>query len=152
MKTGNVLLIGGLAAAVWYFGGLGIAGSTVQFVFQNVIPLSLTNFQIQILVQNISNAEVDLNAMSGQVFLNGNAIGNVSYFPSVPTTILPTSQQLVTFSLDISILNLGPAIAQIITAFTSQTQGSGTMNFEIKGNANINKLVIPFDLTNTISL
>lgn len=152
MKTGNLLLLAAGGIALVYFTGLGIAGNTVQFVFENVIPTSLTQFQIQILVQNISNAQVNLYAMDGTITLNGNPIGNVSYFPPQPTPIMPTSQQLVIFNVDLSILNLGPVITQIVQAFSSQSAGAGKFDFEIKGNANINKLIIPFDLTNSISL
>ena len=147
MKTGTVLLLGGLAVGAYYLSQLGVAANTVNIVFNGATPASLTQWQLQVVVQNVSNAAVNLNALSGNVMLNGNNVGNVSYFPTAPAQIAPTSQQVLNLQLNLNLLSLPTAIQNLI-----QSPAGNTLNFEIVGNANINSLVLPFDVKYPVTM
>jgi hypothetical protein len=142
MKTNTIVLLAIGGGALYYFSQLGVAGATVQFVFSGVDMTRFPQLGIQVLVQNVSNATIQLAAMSGQATLNGNSLGNVAYFPPTPALIAPTSQQLVNFTANLNLLSLPSTIQNLIN-----TPGSGAYNFAVTGNANINSLVIPFNLT-----
>lgn len=151
MKTSNILLLGGAGLAVYYLTQLGVAGATVQFVFQSFQFQSLSQLQINVVVQNVSNAVLNLNAMSGSVYLNDNYIANVSYFPPSGQTAVqvPAASQIaIPFMASISILSLPGAIQNLI----NNVPGSGTYTFKITGQANINSLVVPFTLTYPVTL
>jgi Late embryogenesis abundant protein len=148
MKASTILLLGVGGLLAYNFAQLGVAGATVQFVMQTPSFISLTQLSVPVLVQNVSNASVNLNAMSGTVSINGNSLGNVSYFPSTPTVIQPTSQQIVNFQASISLFNLPSTIQNLI----NNVPGSGTYTFTISGNANINSLIIPFTLSYPVTI
>jgi hypothetical protein len=148
MKTSTIALLAVGGGALYYFSQLGVAGATVQFVLGTPQFQSLSQLIIPITVQNVSNAVINLAAMSGQVTINGNSLGNVSYFPPTPTQIAPTSQQIVNFTANINLFSLPSTIQNLV----NNVQGSGAYTFVIDGNANINSLVIPFSLTQQVSI
>jgi hypothetical protein len=148
MKTGTVVLLGAAGIAAYYFAQLGVAGATVQFVFNGVQFQTLSQLQIQVIVQNVSNATVSFAAMTADIAVNGSSIGQASYFPTPPTIIQPTSQQIINLNVNLSLLNLPAAIANLV----NNVPGSGAYNFTITGNANINSLVVPFTLNKTITI
>ena len=143
MKTGTVLLLGAAGLAVYYFEQLGVAGNTVQFVLNGISVKSLSDFQVQILVQNVSNASVRLAALSADITLNGMDIGNASFFPAQPQMIPGTSQQIVNIDVTPSILSLPGAIQNLLA------NPGGSYDVAVKGNANINSLVLPFSIEKT---
>lgn len=147
MKT-STLALGVGAVALYYFTQLGVAGATVQFVFNGFQFVSLSQLQIQVLVQNVSNASIQLAAMSGTATINGSNIANVSYFPPTPTIIAATSQQIINFNASLNLLSLPSTIQNL----ANNTPGSGAYTIGVTGNANINNLIIPFTLTNSVTL
>lgn len=144
MKTTDVLLMAGVGLGVYYFQQLNVAGQTVQFVFSGVQILSVTKLQVQILVQNVSNASVTLKAITADVTINGNELGSASDFNE--TVIGPTSQQQINLILDLSVLSLPGTILSLIN------QAGNSFNFSVVGNANINSLVLPFSLNKSITI
>lgn len=144
MKTGTALLIGAAALVAYEFQQLGTAAQTVQFQFSGVQINSVTSYNIQILIQNISNISCTVNAMTGTITLNGTQIGNISDFQ--PVTIGARAQQIVNVVLNPNILALPIAVQQLVN------NPSGTLNFEVNGNANVNGLILPFDLTQSITV
>jgi hypothetical protein len=144
MKISTVLLLGVGALAVWEFQQIGTAAATVQFVFSGVQIKSLTNYVLQITVQNISNADCVLNAMSGTITVNDNDLGNVSDFS--PVNIRARSQQVVNITLQPSILSLPGAITDIIN------NSGGQLDFVFEGNANVNGLVLPINVEKIITV
>lgn len=143
MKIQNLLLLVGGLFLIGYYGNLGVAAATANFVFQGINFASLTDWVVTIQVQNVSNATVVIAAMDGTVYLNGDNIGSLSDFKSV--TIPPTSAVNVQVHLSPSFLSLPGAIKDV-------TQLAGeTLDFTVKGNANINGAVIPFSLDNPIT-
>lgn len=144
MKTGTVLLLAGVGLAAYEFQQLNTAAQTVQFQFSGVQINSPTSYNVQILIQNISNIACSVNAMTGVISLNGVQIGNISDFQ--PVTIGARAQQIVNVVLNPSILSLPLAIQNLIN-----NPGS-TLQFEVNGNANVNGLILPFDLTQNVNL
>lgn len=144
MKTGTVLLLAGLGLAAYEFQQLGTAAQTVQFQFAGVQINGPTNYNVQILIQNISNIACTVNAMSGTISLNGVQIGNISDFN--PVTIGARAQQIVNVVLNPSILSLPIAIQNLIN------HPGNSLDFEVNGNANVNGLILPFDLTQSITV
>lgn len=144
MKTTNFLLLAGGAIAVYYFTQLNTAGATVNFVLNGVQILSPTRIGIQLLVQNVSNADITVYAMTGNVSINGNNVGAVSGFQQ--TDIGPTSQQVVNLVIDLSLLSLPSTIIALIN------QPGNSYNFLVAGNANINHLVVPFTVSQQVTI
>lgn len=145
MKTSTLLLIGAGLVAYELF-NLGVATGTAQFVFDGVTINSITNFTVSILVQNVSNATVNLNSLAASIDLNGTQIGNASFFPATPTVILPNSQQDVRLTVNPSLLSLPQAIIDAVN------NPGVSLDFNVSGNANVNGLVLPFDLDKTVSI
>lgn len=146
MKTGNILLIGGAILAVIYISNLGIAGATTQYVFNGIVFNSPTNWTVSILVQNVSNANVKLNSMAATASVNGTSIGNVSFFPSQPLIVNANSQINIPVSFSPSILGV---TADILSAIT---EGTTVFDFEISGNANVDGIVVPFDIESNVNM
>lgn len=144
MKTGTILLLLGGGALVWYYSNLGIAANTVNIVLDSVQFSSIRNFNVILMVQNVSNATVQVNSMSGTIFLNGNTLANMSDF--TPRTVNPNSQLPITINVKPDFLMLGSNIMNLIN------NPGQTIKFTIEGNANINNLVLPFSLENDISI
>ena len=144
MKTGTALLLLGGGALVWYYANLGIAGNTVNIVFDRVNFNSIRNFDVILTVQNVSNATVKINSMTGTVYLNGNSLANISDFTQ--RTVNPNSQLSIAVNVKPDFLNLGSNIMAIIS------DPSAPLRFTIEGNANINNLVLPFSLENDVNI
>jgi LEA14-like dessication related protein len=142
MKTGTILLLAGAGLVAYEFQQLGTAAQTVQFQFAGVQINGLTNYNVQLLIQNISNISCSVNAMSGVINLNGNQIGNISDFN--PVIIGARAQQIVNVALNPNLLSLPFEIQSLIN------NPGQPLNFEVNGNANVNGLILPFDLSKTI--
>ncbi len=108
MKTGTILLLAGAGLVAYEFQQLGTASQTVQFQFAGVTFNGLTSLNVQLLIQNISNIQCTVNALSGQILLNDGQIGNISDFQ--PVTIAARSQQVINVIMSLNILSLPGAI------------------------------------------
>lgn len=145
MKIGQILLAVGLVGAVVYFGNLGIGAADVQFVLGSVNIQSPTTIQITLIVQNVSNATFNINSMSGTVTLNGNVLGNVSAFPPAPIVVAANTQVPINVTLNISLLSIPGVVQQLLSGNSQQ------LNFIVAGNVNLNSLVVPFSVADTIT-
>jgi hypothetical protein len=146
MKALNVVLLvgGGLLAA--HLLGLGVAGNTAQIVFDGITVNNPLNYTLSFLIQNVSNTTLNFNSLAGAVTLNDNPVGNVSSFPPQPVPIPGNSQTKVNVILDLSVLG---TLSQALSEINNPGQ---TLNFEVKGNANVNSLVLPFDVTQSVTV
>lgn len=142
MKTGTIILLGLGALAVYEYSQLGVAAADVQILFDDVSIVSLSNIQITILVQNVSNANIELNSMALAVTMNGQSLGNVSLFPVVPITIQGNSEQPVTVQLTPNWLTIPGAVADLINSGNMDA-----MSFNATGTANINNIPLPINVT-----
>lgn len=144
MKTGTVLLIAGVGLVAYQFIQLNTGLNTVQFMIAGFSFKSLTTYEIQLLVQNVSNANANLNALTGIVTINDNQVGNVTDF--TPVNIAPRSQQIVNIDFTPNLLALPGTIQQLINS-----PGSN-FNIGLSGNANVGGLVIPFNVTQSVQV
>lgn len=145
-----LLAVGGFI--LYNIAQLGVAGATIQILLNGVTVNSVTNYTVQLLVQNVSNANISLRSLTADIQLNGNDIGNASFFPvdannqPVPVVIPGNSQQVVNLTINPSLLNLPASIIALINNPT------GNQNFTVSGNANVDSFVIPFSVSKDISL
>jgi LEA14-like dessication related protein len=116
----------------------------LEIVFDGISFQSITSYTISIKVQNVSNATLVLNSLTGVVSINGNDLGNVSSFQTVE--VAPNSEQVINIKMDLSLLGIPGLIQNVINSVR------GTYTFELKGHANVNNLLLPFDLTNEITI
>lgn len=144
MKTGTILLIGGAALAAYYFEQLGVAGATVQILFDGVQIKSLTKFTAQFRIQNVSNASVIVRALTGDITLNGSEVGNISMFDEYD--IPATGQKVISVDFTPNLLALPQTVINAIN------NSGGNLNFQVTGNMNVNTLVLPFSLQEGITV
>jgi LEA14-like dessication related protein len=144
MKTGTVLLVGGGGLALWYLIQLGSAVGTVQIVFQGVQLKSLTHYVVTLTVQNISNISVDVNSMTGNVFLNGNSLASISDFDK--RTVPANGQVNIDCEVSPDIFGIPGAVKDLVNG------GANILNFTATGNFNVNGIVLPFNLDKTINI
>lgn len=146
MKPITLLLLAGGAGLIWYFTQLGVAGNVVNIVFQGVQIKSLNDFGLQFLVQNVSNAPIIVNSMSANVTLNGNTLGNASYFGS-PFSVPANSEQLINIAFKPSLISLPGDISNLLNNGTG-----GSLEFAATGNMNVNNLVLPINVSTSTTL
>jgi hypothetical protein len=146
MKTGTALILIGVGGFVLYeVTKLKSAANTVQIIFQGIQPQGPLDYNLQFLIQNVSNTAAQLNALSGTVSINNNVVGNLSNF--TPTEIPATSQQVINIDFKPSLIGLSSEIVQLVT------QGAGqTLNFAVNGSMNVNGLLLPFNVNNSVTL
>lgn len=144
MKTGTLLVVGAIAFLGYEFLQLNTAGNTLQVVFQGVQVNGPLNYTLNLIVQNVSNATLALNSLAADVTINGNDLGNVSNFTAI--TIQPNSQTPVNVTLQPSILSI-PGTVQALLA-----NPTGSFDFKITGNMNVNSLVLPLNVEKVINI
>lgn len=143
MKTQSLFLLALAGIGLYWFAQLGTAGNTAQLIFSGVTVNSPTNFTLHFIVQNISNATVKFNGLTGTVAVNGTVIGNISNF--TPITIQPVSQQNLNVNFQPNLLGVASEISQLFTT------GNQSLDFTINGNYNIDGFVLPFNLENAVT-
>lgn len=144
MKTSTVLLLGAGGYALYYFSQLGVATSTVRVVFNGVNVKGITNYEVLMTVQNLSNISINVNSMAGDIILNGNRLATLAFFNG--QIVVPANSQIdIPVNVSPDLLSIPSVIRDIIH------NGVGTLNFTVIGDANINGLVLPFNLDKAVS-
>jgi Late embryogenesis abundant protein len=116
------------------------AVNTVQLVFNGIQPQSALSYNLNFLIQNVTNVTANLNAITGAVYVNGTMVGTLTNF--TPVAIPATSQVSINVNLQVSVLG---ALSQAVSLIQSGADDGVTI--EVKGNMNVDSLVIPFDET-----
>lgn len=148
MKTSTVLILGVAAFALIYAGNLGVAGNVLQYYIAQVNFTGITTGNIVLMVQNPSNAAIQLNSMAGTITANGSTLGNISNFQG-GVMIPPNDQVPVTINVALSLSTL---LGQLYSVLTSPT-GAQPIDFVISGNANINAgIIVPFNIAQTVNV
>lgn len=149
MKTSTVLLLGGAAFLLLFYGDLGIANNVLQYYISSVDFTGITTGKIGLVIQNPSNTAILINSMAGTVSANGTTIGNISNFQG-GITINPNSQQVVTVYVAVSITAV---LGTLYTMLTSPT-GLNLINFVLAGNVNIAGIPapVPFNITQSVTV
>jgi hypothetical protein len=145
MKTGTIALIA-LGAGALYLFNLAQAANVVQVVLSGVNIQSLTNWNITFMVQNVSNANIVINSMSGVVNVNGVQIANISAFPPGGITVPPNQQVPINVQFSPSPLSIPAAVMSILNAPTGNSQ----IPINAVGNINLGGLILPFNLSQNV--
>lgn len=146
MKAGTLVAVAGGLGLI-YFYNLGTASQTVQVVLSGVQIKGLSDWQLTLMIQNVSNATIVVNSLSGVVNANGKQIATISAFPPGGLQVPANSQQPLIINFSPSVFTLPGAIIDIINSAT----GNNTIEFNAVGNMNLNSLVLPFNLTQNVS-
>lgn len=117
-------------------GTLNFYVSAIKARFAGLTPI----LEIKIGIQNPSADQFDVNAFVGNVYANGELIGNVSQFEG--KRIPPASQ--VDYTIEVRLQAIG--IATDIFALLQQGSGNG-ITILFSGTVNANGAVIPLELT-----
>lgn len=142
MKAGTLLLIGAAGFAAYYYMNLGVAGATIQFVVQGIHFDGISTITINMYAQNVSNADLVVSSMSGNVTVNNIQMGNISDFTS--RSIPANSQVIIPIVMRVSISSLPAVITAVLNS-------DAPVDVNISGNANVNGLVIPFSTDEQIN-
>lgn len=144
MRTSTILFgAAGLLLFV-YISNLGQAIATISVIFKTVIINSPLNYTVVLTVQNITNASVTINSMTGVLNLYSNPIANLSDF--TPRIVPPNNQVDIPVTVSLSLLDLPEAVQNVITNQTNK------LDFTVTGNINVSGLIVPFNLSNTITI
>ncbi|MET0461916.1 MAG: LEA type 2 family protein [Chitinophagaceae bacterium] len=143
MNLGTVALVGLGGYFLWYTTNLGIAGQTIEIVFQGVRFDSLTKYVVTFSMRNVSNVGVTVNAMTGTLYCRGQVFANLKSF--TPVTVPARGEVNVEVIAESSVLTIPSIIADIIA------QKANDIDFSVQGNANLNGLVVPFRVDKVLS-
>lgn len=144
MKGTTLILLALGAGAVYYFEQLNTASNSLQVVFQGVRINGPFNYTLNLIAQNVSNATLELNSLAADVTVNGNDLGNISNF--TPVTIGPNSSTAVNVTLAPSVLSIPGTVQALLQNPT------GSFDFKVNGNMNINGLVLPLNVEKVIAI
>lgn len=135
MKILPILAVVGLGLFVWNTAQLGLAAATIQVILQSVDISGLTSYKVTFLVQNVTNATLTVNSMTGTVTVNGNTLGNISTFTQV--VVPPNSQMPIVVTINLSVLNLPSDVIAIIN------NNTGSLLFAATGYVNVSGVPAP---------
>jgi len=111
-----------------------------SFQFKNFIP----TFEIRLGVQNTSNQSFTINSLSANAYSDGFAVGNCSTFNA--QTINPNSETILIIDLK---MGLNHIVNNIVLAFQ---YANFSVDLQLKGNVNVDKLQVPLNLKFKVGL
>lgn len=137
-----------LGAAVYYFSKLKSTGENLKVNLVNITTkkssgLSLPKVILVFQLQNVTENALNLNAIVGDIYINGSYFANVSNLR--PITVQPKSNTYLDVELQTSVLDALPIIKDLIVK-------SGKRNLKVTGNLtlNVNGILIPLKIEKTI--
>jgi len=142
-----IILVAG--AALYYFSKLKVTGDNLKVNLVNVLVkkgsggLSLPKVVLVFQIQNVTNNSLNLNAIVGDIYINGSYFANVSNLK--PMIIQPKSTSYLDVDLQTSVLDTLPIIKDLILK-------TGPRNLKLTGNltVNANGILIPIKIDKTI--
>jgi hypothetical protein len=139
MKKAFLWILGG--AALLYFLKKSTLINRVEF-YLNRVKVGGSLFRpvidIEMIVQNPTNAEADLKSIVGEVFVNDQFVARFSKFGS--QKIDPNAQSIIQITAVPVLTGVFSAVKDLLT----QPKGSG-VRVRTSGTANVDRIVIPFD-------
>ena len=140
-----VLIVG---AAIYYFSKLKVTGDNLKVNLVNITTkkssgLSLPKVILVFQLQNVTNNALNLNAIVGDIYINGSYFANVSNLR--PMTIQPKSTSYLDVELQTGVLDVLPIIKDLIVK-------TGKRNLKVTGNLtlNVNGILVPLKIEKTI--
>lgn len=149
MKATTWLLLAGLAFLGYEAWQLAVGTDMLQVILQGVQINSLTNYTVTLTAQNVSDAELTINALTGNILINGNQLASISTtsVPGWQPIIIPARGQAnIPINVVPNLLSLPADIQQLIQS------GGQTVDFTVQGGANVSGFVIPFSLDKIVNL
>lgn len=148
MKAINIILLGALAFLGYQAYELAAGTGTMQVILADVTVQSPLNYLVTLTVQNVSNASITVNSMTGNVLINGGQLASISYLPGAGngTVVPPNGQINIPVTASASLLSLPGDIQQLVQS------GGQTVDFTVTGNVNASGFVLPFTLDKTVNL
>ncbi len=145
MKTSTWVILGVAGIVLYETYQKSSAANDINVIFSGLSIKNLNDIQVQITVQNVTNASITVNSLVGNLLLNGNQVAAISDFNT--QTIIPNGQ--TTFTVDVS-----PSWLSIIGDVQTFLSTTGTeLNFTAVGNVNIAGLpYLPFNLQQTVTV
>jgi LEA14-like dessication related protein len=138
----GVALIVGAGLILWSFisksnviNSLRILINRIHVEFSGLSPV----ITLYIVVQNPTNDTFTIYSLAGDVYVNGNFVGNVSNFTKF--TVERNSQLEVPIVLKLSIVSL---ISQVVDIVTGKSAAGGTV--QLRGNINLDNQQFPVDI------
>lgn len=144
MKVGSLLLLGAVVFLGYEALQINTAGNTLTVIFDDVQINGPLNYTIRLIALNVSNATLKLNSLAAGVTVNGKDLGMVTDFD--PVIIAPNSQTPVNVQLRPSVLSIPGTVQALLS------QPTGTFDFKIDGNMNVNSLVLPLSVEKAITV
>jgi hypothetical protein len=148
LKTGQGVLLaaGGLLLYSLLRKGAGVG--TLNFFADKVRSIDFDGLTpvmvIGLGVQNTSNQSYTLRSFAGNLWANGNYIGNLSSFSSV--TIPPNSQRVVFITARLALIGI---VNDVINAFQNK---NFSQLVEVKAMANVDSLQVPVNIKYQVGL
>ena len=137
-----------LGAAIYYFTRLKVTGDNLKvnlayIALKKGSGLSLPKIILTFNVQNVTNNTVNLNAIVGDIYVNGKYLANVNNLR--PVYIKPLSNTYLDVELQTSVLDAAPIVKDLITT-------TGKRNLKVTGNLtlNVNGILVPIKIEKTI--
>lgn len=149
MKAGTLLLMAGLAFLGYEAWQLAVGTGTMQVILQGVQINSLTNYVVTLTAQNVSDASITINAMTGNILINGNQLATIATtsIPGWQPIVIPARGQAnIPINVSPDLLSLPADIQQLIN------NGGQTIDFTVQGDINASGFVLPFTLDKTVTL
>lgn len=144
MKFGTVVLVGGGIFLAWKAYQLAVGTGTLEVIFKDVRVNGPLNYTIILTAQNISDADITANSMTGNILLNGEQFASISNFTK---TVIPANGQVdIPITVQPSLLDLPGNIQSLIQ------NGGQTLDFTVTGNVNASGFVLPFTLDKTFNI
>jgi LEA14-like dessication related protein len=138
-SNSNLLVIGAVAVAAWYFFTRASSLNSLVFVPKGMGVQGI-GVNLVLGVQNPTNNPLTLASLAGSLIVNGAAIGNVSDFQQ--TTIAANSET------DINVL-ITPNVFGVAAGAIDALEGNETSNISaaLQGTANVNGVALPVNVT-----
>ena len=144
----KIMLVGAIAAVGWFLWRKGSAAGNLVFSPGGISNASISNSTpsatFGLIVQNTSDSDLLLNSLAANVFSNGTLIGNVSNFTGVS---IPANGQTV-IPLTVTMQPIG-LVSELLNGLENNTLNQA---LTMTGNANVNAVQIPVNLSYTLSV
>ncbi len=145
MNAGTIVLLAGGGFLAYKAYQSKQSAGTLNFYPASLKSLSFDGItpvlSVGVAVQNPSNQNYQVRAIVGNLYANGNLIGNVSNFTVV--NVAAAAQTIYPLQIRLSLLGI---VQNIIDAFN----GNGLhVNAELQANANVNGFVVPIKIQYT---
>ena len=138
MKAQNFLLLGGVAAGLYWFLGRKRLATAVRFSIEQV-KLVKGKIEFTIGVLNPTNQKATLSAIVSDFFFQGKQVATIEYYQKV--TIMPLGKTKITLTVTPKAVGI---VSSILSFLTGTASSKITAN--LKGTATVDGLALPLNI------